>query len=282
MALVEQIEPFTTSNGLAASSSREYTYILKNFLAFLGKKKITRQNVVGYKNKCIKEQRSARTISLRLIVIKGFAKYLWEEDLITEKEYKKISSIKFKLPVGEDNRQALTPEQETIGYKKIGNPLLRMMFWTGLHYGLRRQEYINLKLNEVDLKNQILTIRLSKGQKTRKIPILKSHIPIWKKWFQTREAYSLDHSFIFFTERGKAGKRTLEKYFTKIADIIDVKLTSHTLRYTFAVKCWRARMDLLVLSKILGHASLTTTQTYLRVTEEEIIKKYIEQASNVL
>ena len=157
-----------------------------------------------------------------------------------------------------------------------------MMFWTGLHYGLRRQEYINLKLNEVDLKNRVLTIRLSKGQKTRKITILKNHVPVWQKWFQTREAYSLIHDYVFFTERGKAGTRTLERYFTKIADIIEVKLTSHTLRYTFAVKCWRAGMDLLVLSKILGHSSLTTTQTYLRVTEEEILQKYEHQASNIL
>ncbi|MHA2295514.1 MAG: tyrosine-type recombinase/integrase [Candidatus Hodarchaeales archaeon] len=210
------------------------------------------------------------------------------------KEYKKINSIKTpKKDSGEDNRRALTPEEEEKGLKILANPIQRMLFWTGLKYGLRRSEYINLKLDDVDLEYRILIIRQSKGNKTRRIPILKNHVPIWQQWFKTREAYSTaDHDYVFFTDRGKAGKRSLERYFNKICESIRGKkygdipekdrITSHTLRYTFAGNCWRNRMDLLVLSKILGHNSLKTTQRYLRITEKETLDNYEKQASKFM
>jgi integrase/recombinase XerD len=205
---------------------------------------------------------------------------------MNQKEYKKISGYKVRLDPGEDNRRALTPEEVEKGNKIIANPLLKMLFWTGLHYGLRRSEYSNLKMEDTDLEKRILSIKHSKGNKTRRIKILKTHVPIWREWFKTRQAYSVTHDHVFFTDRGKAGTRTLERYFNKISDQLlgngKREITSHTLRYTYAVKCWRSGMDLLVLSKVLGHASLTTTQLYLRVTEQEILDKYEEQASRFL
>ncbi len=280
------IEDFTNSQNLAEGSIKTYSYALNNFLKFLGKESFTRRQVAMYIKKTKNKGLSEKTISRRLTTIKCFSRYLWEEDLLSEKEYKKIRGFKVKLDPGEDDRRALTPEEEECGYQTIANPILRMLFWTGLHYGLRRSEFINLKLQDVDLKNRILTIRHSKGNKTRRIKILKTHIPTWQQWFTTREAYQLNHDFVFFTDRGKAGTRTLERYFNKISERIlgkgNKEVTSHTLRYTFAVKCWRSGMDLLILSKILGHASLQTTQLYLRVTEQEILAKYEEQASRVL
>ncbi len=75
----------------------------------------------------------------------------------------------------------------------------------------------------------------------------------------------------------------LLRLFKKIGEKIGVpELTSHTLRYAHAVKCWRGGIDLLVLSKILGHADLKVTMDYLRVTEQELLEKYEEQASKVL
>ncbi|MFX0172654.1 MAG: tyrosine-type recombinase/integrase [Candidatus Hodarchaeota archaeon] len=280
------------NQSLAKGSANTYAHNLNQFLEFLDQNKITRTQVERYIQKLQQEEKKDRYIALQLTIIRRYAKYIWEEDQLSEKEYKKIYGYKVKLDPGEDNRRALTSDEEERGYQLIVNPILRMLYWTGLHYGLRRSEYINLQLKDVDLKKRLLTIKKSKGNKTRRIKILKTHVSTWDQWFKTRAAYQLNHDHVFFTDRGKAGTRTLERYFNKISELIHNKpfkgqseterITSHTLRYTFAVKCWRGGMDLLVLSKILGHTSLTTTQKYLRVTEEEILEKYEEQASRVL
>ncbi|MFX0171072.1 MAG: tyrosine-type recombinase/integrase [Candidatus Hodarchaeota archaeon] len=288
----ETINEFINTQSLANGSANTYAHNLSMFLDFLGEKKFTRSQVARYIKTLQGNKKKDRYIALQLTVIRRYAKYLWEEDRLQEKEYKKINGYKVKLDLGEDNRRVLTPEEEKLGYQLIANPILRMLYWTGLHYGLRRSEYINLQLNDVDLKKRILIIKKSKGNKTRRVKILKTHVSTWNQWFKTRAAYQLNHEHVFFTDRGKAGTRTLERYFNKISELIHNKpfkgqseterITSHTLRYTFAVKCWRGGMDLLVLSKILGHTSLTTTQKYLRVAEEEILEKYEEQASRIL
>jgi site-specific recombinase XerD len=59
------------------------------------------------------------------------------------------------------------------------------------------------------------------------------------------------------------------------------EITSHTLRYTFTLRCCCSAMDLLILSKVLGQTNLRTTQSYLRVVEHEILEKYKEQASRI-
>ncbi|MHA2248035.1 MAG: tyrosine-type recombinase/integrase [Candidatus Hodarchaeales archaeon] len=275
---------FTNSQSLAERSVQQYSHNLKLFIRYLGNKKLTRTNVANYIKKLQQDGLNGKTIVNRLVTIKRFAKWLWEEDKITQKEYKKIYGYKVKLDLGESNRRVLTPEEEEKGYKRLANPLLKMMFWTGLRYGLRRSEYINLKIDDVDLDKRIVIIRKSKGNKTRRIGILKTHVPIWQQWFKTREAYQVDHDHIFFTDRGKAGTRSFDRYFNKLSEQVlgNKEITSHTLRYTYAVKCWRSGMDLVVLSKMLGHANLTTTQIYLRIDEEEILEKYKEQASRVL
>ncbi|MFX0064493.1 MAG: tyrosine-type recombinase/integrase [Candidatus Hermodarchaeota archaeon] len=282
----DQIENFINSNNFSRHTIRMYRSELVAFLEFLDKKPLTRTNVANYLKRLRGKDRKNRTIKHHLTSIRCFSKWLWEEDILSEKEYKKIRGYNIRLDPGDDNRRALTIEEEKHGYQVLRNPLLRMLFWTGLHYGLRISEYINLTLQDLDLDQRVLTIRHSKGNKTRRIKILKTHIPIWEEWLKTREAYQVDHDYIFFTDTGKAATRTLSYYFNKISQMIinpkNGKITSHSLRYTFAVKCWRGGMDLFVLSKILGHASLQTTQTYLRVTEEEVLEKYEEQASKIL
>ncbi|MFX1284513.1 MAG: tyrosine-type recombinase/integrase [Promethearchaeota archaeon] len=279
----QMIEDFILSQNLSENTVKSYRSLLNNFFRYLNDRELTRKDVAIFVKKEKQKGLADGTIKAKLTVIRCYAKWLWEEDLLLSKEYKKILGLKIKLDYGEDGRRALTEEEIELGYNKLVNPILRMLFWTGLNYGLRRSEYINLKMDDIDLLNRIVTIRHSKGNKTRRIKILKTHVPVWRDWFVTRDSYQLDHDFVFFTDRGRAGTRSIERYFNKISEILlgNKEITSHTLRYTFAVRCWRSEMDLLVLSKILGHSNLRTTQTYLRVIEHEILEKYEEQASRI-
>ncbi len=60
-----------------------------------------------------------------------------------------------------------------------------------------------------------------------------------------------------------------------------VKFTSHDLRVTYATLLWRARGDIYVISKKLGHASVKTTMGYVKPTQKEIGERYVETAQNV-
>lgn len=172
---------------------------------------------------------------------------------------------------------------------------LVMLWWTGLHYGLRRKEYHKLKISEVDLENRVLFIRGSKGNKSRKIKTLKKDVVKWRWWFKERDIYPRtdEHDYVFISTRGEASKSTIGRYFREISEIIHEKpysdqdrkterITSHTLRYSFVVNCWRGGMDIFIISKICGHESTeTTVQKYLRVPEQEILEKFEKQADTI-
>jgi len=69
------------------------------------------------------------------------------------------------------------------------------------------------------------------------------------------------NGFVFVSPDGRPIEpRTYEDFFNKVADAAGIKgATFHTLRHTFATRCIESGMDVLVLSKLLGHASPETT-----------------------
>lgn len=281
---------------LAATSLNNYLQTLANFEAFLKKRKktldrITRNDIAVFFNQEKKKGNKARTQERKLVTLRQFAKFLWEEDKLDDKEYKKIQGFSVRLEKDNDQRRALLSEEEQDCIKKLTNPIHYYLFWVGLNYGLRASELTKLQVKNVDLQISLLTIRLSKGNKTRQIPILDDHKEKWEKWLRIRSGYQLDHDFVFFSSRGKSSKRAIERYFNQMSEIVfgdseearNAKwFTAHTLRYTFATKHWRSGMDLYVLSKILGHASVQTTERYLKVHENEIYEKYRQFATSSL
>jgi site-specific recombinase XerD len=50
---------------------------------------------------------------------------------------------------------------------------------------------------------------------------------------------------------------------TKAAGIAAKQISPHSLRHTFGIRSLRSRHDVIALQKLLGHASVATTQRYL-------------------
>ena len=55
---------------------------------------------------------------------------------------------------------------------------------------------------------------------------------------------------------------------------LDVKISPHTIRHTFATDMLEEGSDLMTVKELLGHESLNTTSIYTHVTNEQIKKTY--------
>jgi len=223
--------------------------------------------------------------------------------LISDKQLKKFLKYFPNLPKNEKIKtRALSDKELENIYKNIHDPVLHMIFWTGINYGLRAQEYLNLEIEDIDLERKILFIREGKGLKDRRIPILEYHVETWEKWFEFRkQSLKRQHNYVFFTSNGQVQIRNLQRYFNHMSALVqplpehlskkyskltnDEKkelkkfkkknwFTSHDLRRTFATNLKRDGVDILVISKLMGHRSINTTQIYLRIEEEEIFDAY--------
>ncbi len=291
------------------TSKKTYRILLESFLHWLGHKQLMHDTITLYfeelTQKEVKKKINGRTITvpkykartllLKAQAIRSFAEYLYLKDHLSEKEWKLINKFRpAKIDKGEDFSRALTDAEVQRGFNMIADPLLRMMYWVGLHYGLRITAMRRLQTDHVDyLEKKVLTVYKGKGGKTRKISICDEHVDFWKHWFDYRTNFNLNHDYVFFTSRGTPiGNRMMFKYFNKISALIlgkpypeqeeDERITCHDLRRTFATKLLRNECDIFYICKALGHESIKTTMNYLRLEEKEFLDTYRELAAKAL
>lgn len=144
-----------------------------------------------------------------------------------------------------------------------------------LYSGLRKHELLNLKVNDIDLMNQILSVNTAKRNSFRTIPIpLKLNKMLHKYSIQRRlrnktcpEFFCSYHRNMGFTDSG------LKRLLAKISSASGLHITSHILRHTFATLMLEGGCDIFSLSRMMGHKDIQTTCIYLTATKHHLQKQ---------
>ena len=156
----------------------------------------------------------------------------------------------------------------------------RLLYSTGLRLG----EALNLKIEDVDLENNIIVVHFGKGNVSRLVPF-KPSLSVWLKTYRKHNATKNDVYFFESINGGRKSNHSVSDYFRDVilkkADISSVPRNGHvrgtcvhSLRHTFACNSLdqmiKAGVDpycaLPYLSVYLGHTSVTNTEIYLRLT----------------
>ena len=189
-----------------------------------------------------------------LLAIKLYFEYLQRTGAIKINPYQ----LKIKSPKSEE-RKIFTQEEIKRLYSK-SNQLQTIILHLCYACGMRRNEAVELKTNDIDLENCLLYIRKGKGKKRRVIPFTK----------QVKK----DIEFFLSVEKNKtenllnitATRIYVEfKYLLKKAGLENQKFTLHCLRHTIATQLLEQGMELEKVRDFLGHEYLGTTQIYTRV-----------------
>ena len=135
--------------------------------------------------------------------------------------------------------------------------------------GLRVSEVINLQVKDIDLAELSVTIRDGKGGKDR-VSILPEKLT---NDLERMTAGREPGSYLFESERGgKLTTRTAQSVFEKSLKLTGIKksATFHSLRHSFATHLLENGVDIRYIQQLLGHASITTTQQYTKVTNPQL------------
>ncbi|AZI26088.1 hypothetical protein EA772_12320 [Pedobacter sp. G11] len=132
--------------------------------------------------------------------------------------------------------------------------------------GLRLSELINLKIEDVDSKNEVITIRQAKGKKDRQVMLPKSLLPLLREYFEIH----LPKIYLFEGQsQAQYSPRSVQSILQQAAVLANINkvVSPHMLRHSFATHLLENGADIRYIQKLLGHNSLTTTQIYTHVTD---------------
>jgi len=142
--------------------------------------------------------------------------------------------------------------------------------------GIRRDELINIKLNNVFLNEDLIKV-LGKRNKERLVPVLTGLNKRIKDYLNFRKKIDSTSSNLFITNKGKSigpslVYRVVKKYFSKVST--KVKTSPHVLRHSFATHMLNNGADINSIKEIMGHSSLASTQIYTKIKLPTIINDY--------
>lgn len=135
--------------------------------------------------------------------------------------------------------------------------------------GLRVSEVIKIKVKDVNIDELTLLIRDAKGRKDR-ISISPEKL---KSELQNMMTGKIGDQYLFESERGgRLTTRTAQAVFEKSLKIAGIKkkATFHSLRHSFATHLLENGVDVRYIQQLLGHASISTTQLYTKVTNPQL------------
>jgi integrase/recombinase XerD len=161
--------------------------------------------------------------------------------------------------------------------------ILEVLYGTGL----RISELVGLRLGDVDLESGLLRA-FGKGSKERVVPLGRHAVGALYDWLTPggrtalepeRWARRGDAEAVFLNRRGgrlsRQGAWLVVKRHGEAAGLAG-KLTPHALRHSCATHMLDHGADIRSVQELLGHASVSTTQVYTKVSTERLWAAYRE------
>lgn len=258
--------------GASPKTVRVYRAGVSDFLRFTGKERVgdlslrdyTRWRVERLRNgfpgaKYPGDRRGARaTLHYYSLYVRAFLRWAGVAD--------KVPAV--PRPRGRRAVQALTPGEVMALLDAARDALDLVILALSLETGLRAQELLSLKREDVDLGSGEVVIRNAKYGEERVVflgplsrKVLEEYLPGIPPG---GKVVPLSYSGLY--------KRL--KTLAKRAGVDPSRVRPHILRHTFATEALRRGMALPALQVLMGHRDIKTTQIYIHLLKEDIKKQY--------
>jgi integrase/recombinase XerD len=146
--------------------------------------------------------------------------------------------------------------------------------------GLRVSELSNLKVNDINWKERSIKVIEGKGKKDR-ITYFSPRAELYiQEYIKTRQGKDQNTS-LFVSKKypyDKIGSRAMEKVVSNIGNRVGIHVYPHLLRHGFCTNSLKSSVPLAVVSKLMGHTNLATTQVYVTMNEDMVKNEYNKYA----
>jgi integrase/recombinase XerD len=292
-----EVEDFFTylavEKGRSANTLSAYRRDLRRYLTFLAATGRTLDesspdDVVAYVQALRREGLAPASVARMSVVVRGLHRFLLAEDHADLDPAADLETpgVPRGLP------KALTEDEITRLIDAVAGDLPtdrrdRAILEVLYGCGLRISELCGLSLGDVDLGGSTMRV-FGKGAKERVVPVGRLAAKALDQWLSPRGRGELepvrwrrrgDAEAVFLNVRGGRLSRqgawgVVHKYGDRVG-LADV-LTPHVLRHSCATHMLDHGADIRTVQELLGHASISTTQIYTRVSTERLVQVYLD------
>jgi len=238
---------------------------------------ITYENIQEYLFQLSKKKFSERSQARWISSIKSFFKYLVEDEFRTDNPTTLLEGPKLGLYLPdtlsfEDVNRIIAVIKNDTDLGRRNHCMVEVLYGCGL----RVSELIDLKISNINFKESYLKVE-GKGDKSRFVPMASFTSKLIKDYIRDiRSKYKINkkcEDILFLNSRGSAMSRVIVfiiiKELTEKAGI-NKKISPHTFRHSFATHLLQNGADLRYIQEMLGHSSITTTEIYTHLKNEEL------------
>jgi integrase/recombinase XerC len=277
-------EHLRTATTASPHTLRNYLIDLRQFLGFLrragGHASALDRSLVRRYIAFLHGRHQPASVARKLSVLRGFFRFLVQQGgLSTDpalgiRAPKRGRKLPVHLTVDDTFRLLAAPTDDTLRGLR-DRAILEVLYGCGL----RVSELVGLSWESIDFELEVVRV-LGKGRKERLVPIGRPALAALAAWRERVAAAGAPHGSqhpIFLNARfgrltARSVGRLVERY-TRVSGT-RVKASPHVLRHSFATHLLSSGADLRAIQELLGHAQLSTTQTYTHVDLGRLVEVY--------
>lgn len=221
-----------------------------------------------------------RSLSQALSAIRGFHRFLDRRLATPNLAVQQVRGPRLKpglpRPVSEDQARGLIAEAgeggEAGAWTRLRDQALLTLLWG---CGLRISEALSLRGSDLPIGD---ALRITgKGGKMRLAPVLPAVREAMDAYLAASPFPAIAAEPVFRANRGgpltpRHAQATVQRLRGRLG--LSDRATPHALRHAFATHLLGAGADLRSIQELLGHASLSTTQTYTAVDAARLMEVY--------
>jgi integrase/recombinase XerD len=279
----EYLLALDVERGLSANTIHAYRRDLGQYLEFLEGAEPDQGSVERYVAHLRSADLASSTVGRKLAAIRGLHRFLVVEGLRQTDPTLLLESPRrpepFPKALTVDQAIALVeaPDPATLKGRR-DSALLEFLYATGA----RVSEAVGVDLGHLDLDDRVVLVT-GKGAKQRMVPIGGKAVTALSRWLPDRlslirrgqrgdplflnlRGRRLSRQAVFDVVRANAGRAGIE----------GVEVSPHVLRHSAATHMVEAGADLRTVQEILGHATISTTQIYTKVSPAHLVEIYVQ------
>lgn len=303
--LIREFEEYCREQlGLSQHSLRAYKQDLATFLKFKQKVDLNTppngSDIIDYQRELREEQCSSpATIRRRLVTLRSYYKWLREFDPSTRSPFDGLRldmKVPKRLPrpvdrptlsavfhsarhIVQSDPSAQQPNSSEISALQITGLVARLLIVTGLRIG----ELTSLRVFDVISAASKIRVR-GKGDRERTVYIANDRLQTdFRRFWEIRCDAAGSQAWLFTNSKG--GRLTPQAYRKRLRTLskslrIEPHLTPHQFRHSAATLLIEEGVDIRLVQRLLGHASIATTEVYTQVSDNSLSSAVV--AANTL